>query len=46
MPVNLIDIAVSKIGGVDYSCIIKRISQSDDVNLLENVDLIEERGVL
>ena len=45
MSVNL-DIAIFSINNVDYRCIINEISKSDALNLLQNADLIKERGVL
>ena len=39
MPINLNDIAILNICGVDYRCIINRISKREEVNLLQNADL-------
>ena len=46
MTVNLSDNAILNIKGADYCCIIKGISKSDAVNLLQNADFTKERGVL
>ena len=46
MFVNLSNIAILNIDGADYCCIINGISKSDAVNLLQNVNLNESRGVL
>ena len=39
MSINLNDIAILNICGVDYRCIINRISKREAVNLLRNADL-------
>ena len=39
MSINLSDIAVLNINGVDYRCIIKGTSKSEAADLLEKVDL-------
>ena len=39
MPMNLSDIAISKIHGVYCRCIITGISKIEAVNLLQNTDL-------
>ena len=46
MPVNLNDIAFLNVNGADYRCIINGISKNDAVNLLQNTNLTEGRGVL
>ena len=46
MFVNLSNIAILNIDGADYCCIINGISKSDAVNLLQNANLNESRGVL
>ena len=38
MPLNLNDIAISNIKGSDYCCIISRISKSEAMKLLQNID--------
>ena len=43
MSINLDDIAILNIRGVDYRCIINRISETEAANLLQNVDLTEKR---
>ena len=45
MSVNLNNIAILNINSADYRCIINGISKSDAVNLLQNTNLTEERGV-
>ena len=39
--INLIDIAILNIKGVDYRCIINGISKSEALNLMLNIDLTE-----
>ena len=46
MSMNLSDITVLKIYGVDCRCIITRISKSEAINLMPNIDLNEESGTL
>ena len=46
MSTNFNNIAILNIRGVDYRCIISKISQSDAINLLENAHLIENSGTL
>ena len=46
MSANLNNIAILNINSADYRCIINGISKSDAVNLLQNTNLTEERGVL
>ena len=46
MPVNRDNIAILNIRCVNYCCIINKISKSDAVNVLQNADLTEKRGVL
>ena len=46
MSVNLNDIAILNIRGVDYRCIVNRIRKSDTVNLQQNTDLTEDERVL
>ena len=43
MSINLDDIAILNIRGVDNRCIINRISETEAANLLQNVDLTEKR---
>ena len=40
------NLAILNVRGIDYRCIISRISKSDAINVLESSDLTEERGVL
>ena len=42
MSVNLSDIAILKIENADNYCIISRISKSDAIKLLQNIDLTEK----
>ena len=44
--VNLSDIAILKINGAAYCCIINEISKSDAVNVLQNADLTQKGRVL
>ena len=44
MSMNLSGIAILNIQGVDYHCIINRISKGEDINLLQNADLNEKSG--
>ena len=46
MSINLSNIAVLNINGVDYCCVIKGISKSEVINLLQKADLNEKRGTL
>ena len=46
MSINLNNIAILNIKGIDCHCIINGISKSDSLNLLQNTDLIEEKEVL
>ena len=43
---NLSNIAILNIRGVDYCCIINRISQNEAIKLLRNADLNKESGKL
>ena len=40
---NLSDIAILNIKGSDYHCIISRISKSQAIKLLQNIDLTEKK---
>ena len=44
MSVNLTDIAILKIHGADYHCIISGISKSEAVNLLKKAHLNKKIG--
>ena len=46
MSMNLSDIGIPRIQGVDYCCIINGISQSEAIALLNNTDLNEKSGTL
>ena len=43
--INLNDIAILNIQGVDYNCIISSMNKSDTINVLQKDDLTEEKGV-
>ena len=43
---NLSNIAILKIENADYRCIISRISKSEAVKLLRNIDLTKKSGTL
>ena len=46
MSVNPSDIALLNIKGSEYCCIISLICQNDAINLLQNADLTEKRGII
>ena len=46
MSMNLSDIAILNIHGADYHCIISRISKSEAINLMQNINLTEKSGTL
>ena len=46
MSINLSDIAILKIKGSDYCCIINLISKKESINLMQNADLTEKSGTL
>ena len=46
MSMNLCDIPISNIKSVDYSCIIRKISKSEAIKLMQNIDLTKRRGTL
>ena len=46
MFMNVRDIGFTKIKNVDYRCIITRISKSEAMKLLQNIDLTEKNGTL
>ena len=43
---NLNDIAILNMSGVDYGCVINRISKSEAINLIRNIDLSKRSGTL
>ena len=43
---RLSDIAILNIHVADYRCIISRISKSEAINLMQNVELSEKSGLL
>ena len=46
MCMNLNDIAILNIESGDYCCIISRISKSEAINLMQNIDSTEKSGTL
>ena len=42
MYMDLSDIAILNIKGADYCCIISRISKSEAINLMQNIDLTKK----
>ena len=46
MSMNLNDIAILNIKGADYRCIISRISKSEAIILMQNIDLTEKGRTL
>ena len=43
MSMNLSDIAILIIKGTDYCCIICRISKSEAINLMQNINLTKKK---
>ena len=43
---NLSDTAVLDIKGADYCCIISDISQSEAINIMQNIDLTKKAATL
>ena len=46
MSMNLNDIAILNIKNANYLCIISRISKSEAINLMQNIDLTQKGGAL
>ena len=46
MSINLSDIAILKIKGSNYCCIISLISKNEDIKIMQNADLTEKNGIL
>ena len=46
MSMNLSGISILNIKGADYHCIFNRMSKSEAMNLLQNIDLTEKRGTV
>ena len=46
MSVQLSDIAILEIQNADYCCIISRISKSQALNVMQNIDFTEQSGTL
>ena len=46
MSINLNNIAILNFKGAEYHCIISRISNSEDINLMQNINLTEKSGTL
>ena len=43
MSTSLSDIAILNINGADYCCIINRINKSEDIKLMQKIDLAEKK---
>ena len=43
---KLSDIAIRNIHNIDYFCIINGISKSEDINLMQKINLTEKSGTL
>ena len=43
---NLCDIAILNINGADYCCIISRISKSETINFMQNINLTKKSEIL
>ena len=46
MSINLSDTAIWNIKSTNYCCIISRISKSEVIDLMQDIDLIEKSGTL
>ena len=46
MSINLSGIAILGIKSADYRCIISRISKSEAINIMQNIDLTQKSGTL
>ena len=46
MSMNLSNIAILKIKGSDYCCIISKISKREAINVMQNIDLTEKNRTL
>ena len=46
MSMNISNIAILNIEGAEYSCIVSRISKSEAINVMENIDLIGKSRAL
>ena len=46
LSINLGNINILKSHGIDYWCIINRISKSEAINLMQNIDLSKKSGTL
>ena len=44
LSMNLSNIAILNIRGADYCCIIGGIKKSENINLMQNIDLAEKSG--
>ena len=42
---KLSNLAILNIKGANYCCIISEISKSEDINLMQNIDLTEKRKI-
>ena len=43
MSMNLSDIAILKIRGSDYACVVSLISKNETINLMQNADLNKKK---
>ena len=46
MSMNLSDIALSNIKGANHCCVISRISKSEVINVMQNINMTEKRRTL
>ena len=46
MSMNLSDITILNMKGADYRCIINRMSKSEGINLMQNIDLTKKNRKL
>ena len=46
MSISLSGIAILGIKSADYRCIISRISKSEAINIMQNIDLTQKSGTL
>ena len=46
MPMNLGDIIILNIKNADYCCIVRGISKSEPIKLMQNIDLTNKSGTL
>ena len=46
MSMNISNTAILNIRGADYCCVIRGISKSETINLMQNIDLTEKNRTL